>query len=78
MKSSGCCGKQCAACSGGCGRRKRSPLQRRQALDKIFTGSTYKPQFALGIVCASEADQAALHAQLQRDLAGRDIKVLVI
>ncbi|MCX7010568.1 MAG: hypothetical protein NTY53_25545 [Kiritimatiellaeota bacterium] len=48
------------------------------ALGKTFLGATYVPQFALGVLCASEADQAALHAQLLQSLPGRELKVLVI
>jgi hypothetical protein len=36
------------------------------------------PQFALGVMCTSESDQQQLLEQLQRSLAGREIKVLVI
>ena len=66
MKSPGCCGQPCAACSGRCHRRKRSPLPLRVALGKTFLGATYRPQFALGVMCADEADQAALHGLLNR------------
>ena len=78
MKSTCCCVGQKSSCSGCCARRKRSPLQRRVALGKTFLGSTYRPQFALGIPCAGEREQQALFARLGRELPGHDIKVLVI
>ena len=48
------------------------------ALGKSFAGATYRPQFALGILCADERDQAELHGRLCGLLASREIKVLVI
>ena len=78
MKSSGCCGRKDSGCSGCRSCHKRSPLPRRVALNKSFAGSTYRPQFALGVMCRDEADQASLHGCLRGLLAGREIKVLVI
>ena len=77
MKRSGCDCNHTRACA-GCACRKRSPLPRRVALGKIFKGITYQPQYALGILCADERDQAKLHTALRRSLTGREIKVLVI
>ena len=78
MKSAGCSGRDGAACPQCVCHKKRAPLTRRVALKKTFTGATYHPQFALGVMCRDEADQAGLHRQLSSTLAGREIKVLVI
>jgi len=58
-------------------KRPASKIRRVDVLGKKYQDATYKPQYALGIMCRDEADQATLHSRLNRQLK-RDIKVLVI
>lgn len=59
-------------------RRKRNPPSRTvNVLGKTYPDCHYQPQFALGIMCDDEQEQAKLHAQLTRSLS-REIRVLVI
>lgn len=45
---------------------------------RVHKAAVYRPQYALGILCESEAEQQSLHARLSGLIAGREIKVLVI
>jgi hypothetical protein len=57
---------------------RRAPRRTVRVLGKEFKDSAYQPQFALGMLCASEREQIQIHRRLLRVLPGKDIKVLVI
>lgn len=61
-------------------RSKRRPEQIRRATSagRAYSDRAYKAQFALGVLCRSERDQAALFRRIARVAAGREVKVLVI
>lgn len=59
-------------------KRPRQSIRRAAVLGKEYRDVAYTPQFALGILCANEADQQKCFRQLSRQLPGREIKVLVI
>lgn len=51
--------------------KRRSVMYPRPAKPK------YKQQFGIIVICRDEADQAKLFRKLQRDLAGRELRVVV-
>lgn len=61
-------------------RKKRTAgqIRRVRVRGKEYRDVPYKPQYALGIICAGEAEQLALHASLTALLPAHEIKVLVI
>lgn len=58
-------------------RKRHRPKRSVTVLGKTYPDVHYQPQFALGIMCEDESDQAKLHAHLTRSLK-REVKVLVI
>jgi hypothetical protein len=57
---------------------KRARPPRARALAREYQGVTYRPQFALGLICRDEADQRRLYPRLLRLAGAREVKVLVI
>ena len=56
----------------------RFPRRRVRVLQKEYHSIGYKPQFAIGILCASQKDQQRLYRSLAKSLPDHEVKVLVI
>lgn len=56
----------------------RQPRRHVRACGREYVETPYRPSYALGIICADEADQAEQFRRLRAILPNHELKVLVI